>query len=155
MNQIINMESIDQDIEQMLEVALVESKKSGARNTFAYALGREETLSDFFKARYEQAFDEALPVSEVFRQIIGEKLPDIAIFQSRIGVDTSSGMPIALFILSDKSAGARRAIQMIARDVEVEAATTIGFSGMIWTMVKSDSLDIESVSHDFPYLRIE
>lgn len=144
---------VDHDIEQMLEEALIESKKDHARRTFEYALGRSETLSEMFKARYEQALDSAIPVAEVFNKLMLQKFPPNAVYQTRIGIDPSSGMPVALFVLSESFASEKRNVQMKAREVEVEAFSAIGFDGMIWTMVKSQNLDFETLAKDFPYMR--
>jgi hypothetical protein len=125
-----------------------------ARTTPEYKLGADEKAVEIIKTIFGEEFQTGIiRAAEIFYQISMKILPSLVVNELRIGIDSSSLLPVALMVVDKKSVDSIDSLMDIARQLESYIYFHDNFEVCIWTLVNNSSLEKELVSSDFPLFR--
>jgi hypothetical protein len=127
-----------------------------ARTTPEYKLGADEKAAEIIKTIFcdmEDFQTGIIRAAEMFCQVAKKMMPGLVVDELRIGIDSSSSLPVALMIIDKESEELVGSLMDIARQLESYIYFHDNFEVYIWTLVNNSSLEKELLVSDFPLYR--
>jgi hypothetical protein len=137
-----------QDIDEIF----AEAERNFAAGSMEYEIGVRHGYAAAKAATMQAAFEKLVVPAETFYQVLRKFVPDIQILQVRVGLDYSSGKPVALVVLAADAKGRHEEVLEYAREIEISFWEKLQLDANFWTIIDED-LDQEAIERDFPLSR--